>query len=328
MNDVLKLAICPECKEKIIEKECPKCGRVFDIDENGIINLLPKEIDEWVKIESEFHDQEAEEYGKINCLATVRNIYLHRQFLKWIVKKSKTRIKLQKCRVLEVGGGTGKDALTVAQVGENIKVIVSDISKEALKVGIKSNGEIKNINYCQINAENLPFQDGAFNCIYIVAALHHLQNPEKFLKEARRCLKQGGSLVIGVEPNRYGHVLYQKLVFGFWNFLKSKKRDCQKVELKSIGDEKTEGFTRGELKVMLKKAGFSRIKIEPKWFLTGFYHTFARKLRWLDQPWIDYILMPFDFIFEYIPALNNFCWHWNVKGQIDANAERINTSHE
>jgi len=321
MNEILKLAVCPECQVEIIEKTCPQCGRAFNVDENGIVNLLPKEMDEWIKIEAEFHDQEAKDYDKINCLETPRNVRLHRQFLQWIYENSKIKNlsadrQDQKCYILEIGGGTGRDAGKIAGAdSENVHVTLSDLSKEALKVGFKNNSGIKNIDYCQIDAENLSFQDNTFGCIYIVAALHHLQDPQKFLNEAHRCLKEDGEIIIGVEPNRYGHVLYQKIIFRLWNFLKPKKCNCEKPVLKSIGDEKTEGFSRGELKAMLKKAGFSEIKIQPKWFLTGFYHTFAQKLRWLDQPWIDYILMPFDFVFERIPILNNFCWHWNARSQ-------------
>lgn len=321
---------CPDCHGGIQYNNsnpakpvliCRSCGRMFFADEE-IYNLLPKKIGEWKEIESEFHNAESENYDKLNCVEAPRNRRIHRQFIKW-VKNGSSRIKnglpritdsVSEIKILEIGGGTGFDAEKIISLNNNIQFILSDLSKGALGIGKKRLEKHKNVFYCLADAENIPFKNGSLDCIYIVAALHHLENPQKFLKEARRCLKSNGSLVIGIEPNKYGHVMWQKMIFGIWNIPKRSDKNFQPQpdKLHSIGDEKTQGFSRGELKKMLAQAEFGSVKIKPVWFFTGFYHTFAQKFKWLDQKWIDYTLMPIDWVIERIPVLNNLCWHWNV----------------
>lgn len=308
MQKLFNFLICPDCKAGINNFKCSRCGRVFD-DESGMMNLLPKEMGEWKEIEARFHDEESDRYDEINCVESPRNRRIHRQFLNWI----KTGIKNNpEARILEIGGGTGFDAEKIIGHNNNILFILSDLSKGALEIGEKRLKNKSNVMFCLADAENTPFCDSSLNCVYIIAALHHLECPEKFLKEAERCLAPGGQLIIGIEPNKFGHVMYQRVIFGIWSLLKRKKLD-KSDKLASIGDEKTEGFSRSEIKKILVLAGFLDISIKPVWFFTGFYHTFAQKFKWIDSPIFDYILMPFDWIVENIPFLNNFCWHWNIR---------------
>ena len=47
--------------------------------------------------------------------------------------------------------------------------------------------------------EELPFSDEGIRCLFLVNSFHHLQFPDRLLKEADRCLAPGGRLVC-VEP--------------------------------------------------------------------------------------------------------------------------------
>lgn len=51
-----------------------------------------------------------------------------------------------------------------------------------------------------VDATHLPFADGSLRAIFVLNAIHHFDYPTKFLKEAERCLKPGGRLVI-TEPS-------------------------------------------------------------------------------------------------------------------------------
>jgi len=59
------------------------------------------------------------------------------------------------------------------------------------------------INFTVANAHYLPFKSGMFNLVFLKDVLHHIpQNRLKLLKEAFRCVKDGGLLRV-IEANRY-----------------------------------------------------------------------------------------------------------------------------
>lgn len=52
------------------------------------------------------------------------------------------------------------------------------------------------------SAARLPFPTASFDLIYCVNALHHFDQPERFIAEARRLLRPGGALaLIGMDPH-------------------------------------------------------------------------------------------------------------------------------
>lgn len=59
-----------------------------------------------------------------------------------------------------------------------------------------------------LNAENLPFKDGALDNVVGVDCLHHVSDPLRFLNEGARVLRRGGRMVL-VEPwiSPLGHVV-------------------------------------------------------------------------------------------------------------------------
>ena len=103
-------------------------------------------------------------------------------------------------KLLEIGCGSGKQAIFFALKGAEVSVI--DASDEALKaVSILAREKKASIQGHRMNAEALEFESQAFDSIYINSVLMHV-NPEKVLQECSRVLKPGGKLVI-TEPLRY-----------------------------------------------------------------------------------------------------------------------------
>jgi SAM-dependent methyltransferase len=60
------------------------------------------------------------------------------------------------------------------------------------------------------SADCLPFRENTVSCILMVDVFHHLKKPADFLKEAERCLVQGGKVVM-VEPYNtpFGRFIYR-----------------------------------------------------------------------------------------------------------------------
>mgnify|MGYP000379038548 CR=1 FL=1 len=50
-----------------------------------------------------------------------------------------------------------------------------------------------------ISCESLPFEKESLRALFLLGVIHHLEDPEKFLSEAERCLAKGGRLVF-LEP--------------------------------------------------------------------------------------------------------------------------------
>ena len=62
------------------------------------------------------------------------------------------------------------------------------------------------------DAQRLPFKDKYLRAIVLINVLHHISDPELFFKEAERCVKTGGTIIM-VEPwvSAWSRVIYDKL---------------------------------------------------------------------------------------------------------------------
>lgn len=101
---------------------------------------------------------------------------------------------------LEIGVGTGRFALPF-----DIYVGI-DPSQEMLSIAEK-----RGIKAILGKGESLPFRDEEFDYALVVTTLCFAQNPKQVIKEARRVIKKGGKLVIGmIDRNSPLGGLYEK----------------------------------------------------------------------------------------------------------------------
>ncbi|MWN89681.1 bifunctional demethylmenaquinone methyltransferase/2-methoxy-6-polyprenyl-1,4-benzoquinol methylase UbiE [Gilliamella sp. Pra-s65] len=153
---------------------------------------VPKQ--EKVKRVAEVFHSVADKYDVMNDLMSFG---IHRIWKKITIEYSSVR-KGQK--VLDLAGGTGDLTAKFSQlVGDDGLVILADINESMLKVGrdkLRDKGLIKNIEYVQANAEELPFADNYFDCITISFGLRNVTDKEKALRSMWRVLKPGGRLLI------------------------------------------------------------------------------------------------------------------------------------
>jgi ubiquinone/menaquinone biosynthesis C-methylase UbiE len=93
-------------------------------------------------------------------------------------------------KLLDLGGGVGRIARFF--VGKVDDITVSDSSSGMIEK-CKSINSIK----CVVSpAEKLPFENGIFNKIIIIEAIHHFDNFDKVLMEVKRILKPGGMIIV------------------------------------------------------------------------------------------------------------------------------------
>jgi demethylmenaquinone methyltransferase/2-methoxy-6-polyprenyl-1,4-benzoquinol methylase len=103
-------------------------------------------------------------------------------------------------RVLDLAGGTGDLAKAFAkQVGDEGNVVLADINRAMLEEGRRNlvdAGVGGNFSIAQVDAENLPFDDGSFDRITIAFGLRNVTDKEAALASMYRVLKPGGKALI------------------------------------------------------------------------------------------------------------------------------------
>jgi ubiquinone/menaquinone biosynthesis C-methylase UbiE len=160
----------------------------------------------------------------------------------------------QKGQLLNIGCGHGADFLPFK---DSFKLFGVDFSagmlKMAAKYAVKHDFQAELI---QADMRQLPFTDGLFEYAIAVASLHHLPGPIEHLKalaELKRVLKPGGEAFITVwnrtQPRFWGK---QKELFVPWQ-----DQDGAAMRYYYL-------FTYGEMKKLVKGAGFRLLRLCPE----------------------------------------------------------------
>jgi SAM-dependent methyltransferase len=106
---------------------------------------------------------------------------------------------VQNKTVLDNGTGSGYGAYYLAAHGAK-KVMGIDISPEAVDFASKKY-KCQNLEYKIMDSTNLNINFETFDVVISFQVIEHLKNPEKFLKEIKRILKDSGIAVIST-PNK------------------------------------------------------------------------------------------------------------------------------
>ena len=95
--------------------------------------------------------------------------------------------------VLDLAGGTGDLAKEFARkVGKDGHVVLADINAAMLEQGRRrliDAGISGNVSIAQVDAQNLPFEKGTFNCIAMAFGLRNVTNKDRALASMLRVLR-------------------------------------------------------------------------------------------------------------------------------------------
>jgi SAM-dependent methyltransferase len=111
------------------------------------------------------------------------------------------------------------------------------------------------------DASQLPFRDGSFDTVAVLAALNHIPNRGDALREARRVLRPGGLLLatmIGPWTGRLAHLLFQhdEHVRG------------------GMSEGEVDGIRPRDMRALLRQAGLVLLREVPfQWGLNRLYVT-------------------------------------------------------
>lgn len=149
--------------------------------------------DKQKKVADVFHSVAA----KYDLMNDVMSMGIHRLWKRFTIEMSGVR---PGHKVLDLAGGTGDLAAKFAdKVGDSGQVILADINQSMLNVGrdkLIDNGYGNKVQFAQVNAEALPFEDNSFDIITIAFGLRNVTHKEKALSSMLRILKPGGRLLV------------------------------------------------------------------------------------------------------------------------------------
>jgi ubiquinone/menaquinone biosynthesis C-methylase UbiE len=191
--------------------DCSECGNWFRI-EKGILDLLPFDLRRWRRHEEfaqkyslkyEDHSRPADkakleqidffafdsvkyedEITNSPCFSALDET----TFIEWLHRNVARR-----SRVLDLGCGTGRQCVRMAEKG--YRIVGVDISEEMVRVAkknIESLGIDENADFVLADAEHLPLVDESFDACIAVGTLHHVPKPDSVVLEASRKIVKGG----------------------------------------------------------------------------------------------------------------------------------------
>lgn len=170
--------------------------------------------------------------------------------------------------VLEIGSGSGQQALFLAARGAKVTVI--DISEESLK-STRHMAQEKGISLSvhQMNAEEMKFKADQFDLIYINSVLMHV-NQQKVLQECSRVLREGGKLIV-VEPLQHAPFVQIYRLLSSYKNIKPKY-----ATLKMFKEGKTYFSEYQHREFYLFSSALLPLFYVQNEFLHKIYHFFAR----------------------------------------------------
>ncbi|MCP3672060.1 MAG: bifunctional demethylmenaquinone methyltransferase/2-methoxy-6-polyprenyl-1,4-benzoquinol methylase UbiE [Gammaproteobacteria bacterium] len=206
----------------------------------------------------EVFDSVATKYDLMNDLMSLG---IHRLWKRYAVELAGLR---PGHKVLDLASGTGDLAARYSGlVGPEGLVTMTDINAAMLDQGrarMADRGLIGNVEYVQVNAEAIPFEDGRFDCVTIGFGLRNVTDKQKALDEMFRVLRPGGRALIlefshpRSAPLKWAYDTYSFNLLPLIGKLVTKDEDSYRYLAESIRMHPDQETLRG----MMEQSGFER----------------------------------------------------------------------
>ena len=174
-------------------------------------------------------------------------------------------------RILDVGGGRGRLALSLAPAGGR-RILLADLSMDMLRQAARKAGRSDPLRPVKADAHHLPFQALAFDLIIGLDLFCHLEKPREALSEFYRVLADGGTLILDSTSRHPWWTLFYPRYLGWnpWRWMKILKRGGIYPGWEGL----VKHYSKREFLAFLENAGFQIVrgldygpKICPKWHL-------------------------------------------------------------
>jgi SAM-dependent methyltransferase len=196
-------------------------------------------------MESYIHGYSVRESSRLNDQAETLDTILHHDTL-----FGKNEV------ILEAGCGVGAQTKIIAPKNPRAHFVSVDISPDSI---IRASKTIEALNILNVQFKvadifSLPFEDEAFDHVFVCFVLEHLSNPIQALQELKRVLKKNGTITV-IEGDHGSTYFYPECE-------ESKKAiECQVQLQKRSGGNALIGR---QLFPLLDGAGFNEIHVSPR----------------------------------------------------------------
>jgi SAM-dependent methyltransferase len=189
--------------------------------------------------------------------------------------------------VLEVGAGSGRDALGLVRAGA-IGVVLDYSPASLALVQSQARAEGLAIHLVRADALAMPFRNDAFEVVFHQGLLEHFRDPMPLLRENARVTRRGGRVVVDVPQTVHLYTLMKQTLialnawFAGWETqftpgeLEARCRDAGLAVRRTYGDWMVPGLWYRVTRELLKRAGLT-LPLEPRG--PGGWERFWRRLR-------------------------------------------------
>jgi ubiquinone/menaquinone biosynthesis C-methylase UbiE len=106
---------------------------------------------------------------------------------------------LWKGRALDLGSGSGRLALAIAEESPGMAVIGLDLSQEMVETAsgnARESGLADRVTFVKGSVDKVPYPEASFDVVVSTLSLHHWPNPTAVFDEVGRILRPGGRFLI------------------------------------------------------------------------------------------------------------------------------------
>ena len=162
-------------------------------------------------------------------------------------------------RVLEVGAGSGRDSVPLAQAGA--VAVVLDYSLASLHVSrAVAERAGQRVHLVRADALRMPFRDGAFHVVFHQGLLEHFRDPLPLLRENVRALEPEGVLLVDVPQRFHLYTVLKHLLIAMGKWFAGWETE----------------FTIGELEGLMRRAGVTVTRRYGNWMVPGLLYRSLR----------------------------------------------------